>query len=193
MSEAAITLESLGFTPKELRERVIESIVDRLMERVYRDEDGEPAYGQSSLKKELEKATTERINAAVNTLADKHILPNVTAYLENLCLQETNKWGEAKAEKITFVEYLTKRAEAYMQEKVNYEGKSKEENGGYSWNGTQSRITHLVHQHLHYSIETAMKDALNVALGSVAKGIHETCRLKLNEIAATMKVSVATK
>jgi hypothetical protein len=193
MSEAAITLESLGFTQDELRERVVESVVDRLMQRVYFDEDGEPAYGQSGLKQELEKAVKARIDAAVNALADKHILPNVTAYLENMCLQQTNQWGEAKGEKLTFVEYLVKRAEYYMQEQVDSSGKSKAENDSYGWNGKQTRITHLIHQHLHYSIETAMKDALNVALGSVAKGIHETCRLKLNEIAATLRVGVATK
>ncbi len=91
---------------------------------------------------------------------------------------------------MTFIEYLIARAKSYMLEKVDYNGKSKDENSGFSWNGTQTRITHLIHKHLHYSIETAMKEALNVAVGSFANGIHETARLKLNEIAGQLRVDV---
>lgn len=187
-------IESLGFTKEELQERVIERIVDSVMTSHSYDPDADREFKiESQFVRELQKRITQQINDSINALAEKHVLPNVASYVENLTLQQTNSWGEKQGSPVTFIEYLTKRAEAYMQEKVNYEGKSKEENGAYSWSGTQTRITHLVEKHLHYSIESAMKDALKVATSEVAKGIHETARLKLNEIAAGMKVSVTTK
>lgn len=190
----AIDLESLGFTKEELQERAIARIVDAVMtDRVYDHDDDCEYERHSQFREDLKKRVKARIDEKVDELAQKFVLPNVSQYIETLTLQTTNQWGEKKAEPLTFVEYLVQRAEAYMTEKVSYDGKSKGESGGYSWTGTQTRITYLVHQHLHYSIETAMKDALKVATGAIAKGINETARLKLSEIAESLKVDVKTK
>src|SRR5690606_18153600 len=131
---------------------------------------------ESDFKRSLDSLVKERIDAKINELAERFILPDVATYIENLTLQETNKWGEKTGEPLTFIEYLTKRAEAYMQEQVNYEGKSKEEAGSYSWHGKQTRIAYLIHQHLHHSIERAMKDAMKIATSQIAQGIQETAR-----------------
>lgn len=190
----SIDLKSLGFTQEELQERVVERIVESVMtDRVYSPDDDREYDRHSQFREDLKKRVKARIDEKIDELAQKFVLPNVAEYIENLTLQQTNQWGEKKGQSITFVEYLVQRAEAYMQEKVDFQGRSKEEAGSYSFSGTQTRITHLVHQHLHYNIEKAMKDALNIATGEIARGLHETCRLKLNEIAAGMKVAVTTK
>lgn len=186
------SLEALGITADELTNRIVDKCVEQLMTDVNFDEDGDEWRGRSRLAEQLDKRIKQQINDTVNALAEKHVLPNVSAYVENLTLHATNKWGEKKGQTVTFIEYLTQRAEDYMQEKVNYEGKAKDEAGGYSWNGTQTRITHLVHQHLHYSIDSAMKSALQIATSGIAAGLQETCKTKLAEIAQKLKVEVKT-
>lgn len=189
----SIDFAALGFTQEELQQRVVDQICDTLLRQPHEDEDGRSFYGESAFKRDLDKAIKARIDQTINALAEKYVLPNVSKYIEEMTLQQTNSWGEKVGQTVTFIEYLTQRAQAYMQEQVNYEGKTKEDAGSYGWQGKQTRITYLIHQHLHYSIDTAMKDALKVATGEIAKGIHETARLKLNEIAADLKVSVSTK
>lgn len=188
-----IDLSALGFTQEELQKRVVDQICETLMHSERGDDEGNSWYGDSEFKRDLDKQIKARIEETINTLAEKHVLPKVSQYIEGLTLQQTTQWGEKRGEPVSFVEYLTKRAEDYMQEKVNYEGKGKNDTGSISWSGTQTRITYLIHQHLHYSIETAMKNALKVATGEIAKGIHETAKIKLNEISETLKVSVSTK
>jgi hypothetical protein len=188
-----IDLAALGFTKEELQDRVIDQIVQSVMYGRYADEDGDETFRDSRFKQQLEDRVQNRIDETINALAEKHILPNVSAYIENLTLQQTNQWGEKKGASITFVEYLIQRAQAYMQEEVNFQGKTRAEDSGYGWNKAQTRITYLINNHLHYSIETAMKSALGTATNEIAKGIHETTRIKLNEIAATMKIAVTTK
>lgn len=188
----SIDLTALGFTQEELQKRVVNQICDQLMRREYEDEDGPSYFGESELKRKLDAEIKERINATVEELAEKHILPNVGSYIENLTLQATNKWGEKTGSSLTFVEYLTQRAEAYMNEQVDFQGRDKA-SVDYSWKGTQTRLTHLVHHHLHYSIETAMKQALQIATSSIASGLQETVKLKLDQIAKDMKVTVSTK
>ena len=187
-----LDLEQLGFTKQELQERVIERLCQQALETYSLNEDGDenPWAADSQFSKRLTDSVREQIDKKITALAQAHVIPSVGELIEGMTLQSTNQWGEKTGAKLTFVEYLVSRAGAYMQEKVNSEGRSKEESGGYSWSGTQTRITHLINSYLHREIEKAMKGALAVAVGSVARGIHETARLKLNEIAASMKVSV---
>lgn len=188
-----LDLQSLGFTKEELQDRVVDQICQQVLNGTGWDEDGNEVSRQSEFSRQINEAVRKQISASIDALAQKHVLPNVAQYIENLCLQETTEWGEKKKEPVTFLQYLVARAEAYLQEKVDSNGKGKSEGDSYGWSGKQTRITHLVHQHLAFSIEKAMKDALSIATGEIAKGIHETARLKLNEIAVGLKVSVATK
>lgn len=188
----ALSFEDLGMTKEEMQERVIEQLCDQLLSSVVcDDEDGERSVN-SRFRAKLDTAIQQRIDDAINSMADKYVLPHVTANLEHYVIQTTNQWGEKRAEPVTFTEYLVQRADAYMSEKVNYEGKPKGTDS-YSWTGTQTRITHLVEKHLHYSIETAMKNALSVATSSIATGLAETCKTKLKEITDGLQVAVKFK
>ena len=186
----ALSLESLGFTAEELQQRVIDQIVDKVMPATvyYYDEDSK-TQRTSMIADQLNKAVRERIDEAVNAIADKHVLPNVTQYLEALTLHETNRWGEKKGASVTFVEYLTQRADAYMREEVNHSGKTKDEDS-YSWRASSTRVAYMINQHLQYSIETAMKQALQVANSSIANGLEEAVKIKLAEVVGGIKTTV---
>jgi predicted metal-dependent hydrolase len=189
---SAITLESLGFSQEELQERVVGRLCEQVLQSTGYDEDGDEYSVDSKLAKTLERRVKEHVDATINAMAEKHVLPNVSTYIENLTLQTTNRWGERQGKPVTFIEYLTQRAEAYMQEEVDFQGKPKGADS-YSWKGTQTRLTHMVHQHLHYSIESAMKDALQIANSAIATGIQETVKRKLAEVSAALKAEVKTK
>lgn len=188
-----LALEMFGFTREELQDRVVDQLCSQVMHGKIWNEDGEDLDADSTFARKLRESVEKQINTTIEALAAKHVLPNVAAYIENLTLQETTKWGEKKGEPLTFIQYLVQRAEAYMNEQVNYEGKSKGEADSYSWTGKQSRITHLIHKHLHYSIETAMKDALAIANTAFTRGIEETAKIKLAEMSTALKVAFEVK
>lgn len=172
-----MNLEELGITRDEILDRLIGRLQDDLIERY-----------------EIQDEIKKRINEVVQEIGEKHIVPIVREKVEGLVLQKTNAWGEGKGNPaMTFIEYLTDRAEKYLSEKVDFEGKSKDQSRGYSWNGAQSRVTHIVHQHLHYSIESAMKAAVKSVNTVLAEGLEETCRIKLAEITDSIRVQIKTK
>lgn len=186
----ALSLESLGFTAEELQQRVIDQIVEKLMTATVYDYDKDSEIQTTSrIADRLNEAVRERIDEAVNAIADKHVLPNVTQYLEALTIQETNRWGEKKGGSVTFIEYLTQRADAYMREEVNYSGKTKDEDS-YCWRASSTRVAYMINQHLQNSIETAMKQALQVANSSIAKGLEEAVKIKLAEVVGSIKTTV---
>lgn len=186
-----LNLESLGFTKEELQQRVVDQLCKEFTSTLSSDEDGEYPI-DSEFGNKLKAAVKCHIDDTIQNIAEVHIFPKVSEYIEKLTLQETNKWGERKGESLTFIEYMVQRAEAYMTEKVNYEGKSKGEGFG-SWTGTQSRLSHLIHKYLHYNIENAMQTALQDANSHIVKGLEGTIKIKLKEISDSLKVGLNLK
>jgi hypothetical protein len=113
--------------------------------------------------------------------------------LEALTLQETNRWGEKVGKPVTFIEYLVHRAHAYITEEVDHYGKSKAESNDHYWRGSQTRITHLIHQHLQYNIQTAMERVLKDANSQIATGIAEAVKIQLQQLLEKIKPAVVTK
>jgi hypothetical protein len=191
-ANATDALAALGISREEVLDRIVEQSVRSVLERNYFDEDGELAgAGSSALAQRMAALIKERIDAALAAVIEKNILPNAATYIENVTLQATNHWGEKTGKSVTFLEYLTQRAEAYLTEQVDSRGKTKEQES-YSWRGVQPRIAHLVHEHLHYSIEAAMKVALKNANEAIVGGLAEAVTQKLGEVAKALKVEVKT-
>jgi hypothetical protein len=189
---SGIDLAALGIKPEELQDRVIERICEKVLSGVTYDEDGDEVHVDSGFKRRLDQRITQHIDGAVQKLADTHVAPGIHQLVENLTLQQTNRWGEKTGKSKTFIEYLTERAEAYFEEPVNYEGKP---NGtdSYSWNKYTTRGAWLIERHIAHSIETAMKQALSNANSQIAGGIEKAIKHELSEILGKLQVKADVK
>lgn len=179
---AEITLESLGIEASEVRDRIIE----RCCERVLYDSDGELSFG---IEDKLRSEIASRIDESITDLGERHVLPGIKQYLEELKFVETNRYGEKKGEDQTLLEYLTARADAFITEPVDLRGKARAEES-YGWKANQSRISHMVHEHLQYSIKTAVAKALKDFNAKVANGLAETVKIQLADVLKRLKVDV---
>lgn len=186
----ATDLEALGFTREEIAERIVERITASILTSQSADEDGCGYSVPSEFKRDLDAAVKAKIDTQVKQIADQHIAPRVAELIDSVTLTKTNQWGEAKGEPVTFTEYLVERAEAYMTEPVSYDGKTKGECGGFSFNPRGTRIAYMIDKHLHYSIETAMKKALADANATIVKGLNETVKTALNNLTVNVKTEV---
>jgi len=184
-------LKSIGLTQEELQARVVASITDQILTTRFSDEDGYEDQRQSKFMDDLKKLAKDGIDAKVREIADNFVVPQISELVETISLQATNTWGEKTGEgPVTFIEYLIKRADDYMKEQVNYNGKTRAEDS-YSWTPKSTRIVHLVNSHLQFSIETAMKKALSDANKSIAGGLEAAVKMALQE--AQAKLQVTTK
>jgi len=182
-------LSELGLTQEKVQELFIQRLVNEFMEGLSVDDEGEGHHVPSEFSRKIEAAYLEAIKAKVSKIAEEHVIPKVSMMIENICLTETNKWGEQTGAKMTFTEYLVDRAEKWITEPVNYEGKPKGADS-FSWNAYGTRITHMIHQHLQFEIKTAVEKALKDFNSSIAKGIHETVKIQLKETLDKLKVNV---
>jgi len=171
------TAAALGLPIEEIRELIIDRAAREMIEDTH-----------INLHGQIERLVQEKVAAE----CEAAMQPMVENGIETLVMQETNRWGEATGKAVTFREYVVARAEAYLTEKVNFDGKSKGEDS-FSWKGTQTRLTHMVHQHLHYNINRAMESAMSSANNQLAAAIAETAKIKLEELAASLKVETKTR
>jgi antitoxin component of RelBE/YafQ-DinJ toxin-antitoxin module len=177
-----LNLEDIGLTQEELQKRVVEQIANTLCF----PEDG----SESDFNSEIQKAYRQQIVDGVKALAETVVAPRVSELLDKVTFQETNRWGESQKAAITLKEFLISRAEAWMTEKVDFNGRAKGEDTYGNWNGSQTRISHMIHEHLKYHIENSVKAALADINSKIAIGIQETVKLKLKETLDSLKVNV---
>ncbi len=173
-------LAALGLTETD----VLNSLCARMFDYYVNNDE---SY-KTEFERRMEMAVIQRVDEVLEAALTKHVLPKVDDMVDAICLQETNKWGEKRGSKLTFIEYLTQRVDAYIREEVDHNGKSKDQDV-YGWSKKSTRIAFLIHEHLQYSIERAMKDALGEVNSSVRKGLEESVKMAL----ANIRVNVETK
>lgn len=186
----SLNLEELGITHEDLTERVVEKLCDQLLNSYSFNEDGHASSRSSQFRQSLDTLVKTKIDEKVAALADAHILPIVSTYVENLCLAETNKWGEKKGTTFTFIEYMVARAETYLTEFVDRDGKGKDESGNYGWTKATSRISWMIHQHLHHNIKGAMELALKDVNSKITGGLENAVKIALADAREKLKVDV---
>ena len=188
-----ITLESLGLTKKAVEKKLLDVLARQIMNGTMCDEDGEEVQVDASFARRLQTHITKQVDETVAEIATRSVLPNVDKYIKELVLQKTNSWGEKKGKGVTFTEYLIQRAEAYMKEEVDYNGKPKNPRDSYSWSASGTRVALMIEKYLHHEIERAMTQAVANANVSIVGGLEKTVKLKLAEIQDKLKVTVETK
>ena len=184
MSEATVSKHTdVEFTigSAELREQVIERAADKLRESI---DTGD--YGH------LDRIVKEATDKAVSRYIEHVIVPRIEKEIGNITFQATNTWGEAHGKKFTFREYLIDRAEKWLEEKVDHNGKPKGTDS-YSWHPYQTRIAHMVHEHLHWSIKNSVEQMLKTANEKIVGGIQETIKMKLAEVQTALELKTTVK
>jgi hypothetical protein len=185
MSES--TTLDVGMTQEALADKVIRRAANRLARSLMTSD---------RLMEPLRSVLTKTIDEEAHRIADEEIRPWAAGQIEAVVMQRTNEWGEKKGEPLSFRQYLVERAEAYLSERVNYEGQSEAQarasGRSYDFRATSTRAAWMVDKHLHYEIERAMKDALATANSSIANGIQEAVKLKLAELGSALKVKIET-
>ena len=185
------TLEALGISKEELADRIINQAVDALLRTIdFMDEDGEAVMVETGLARRIEKLAVARIDAKVEELAAQQLMPRIDTMIDTLVIQQTTQWGEKRGKSMSVLEYIIERAEAFMVEPVDLNGRSKAEGDSYNWRQHSTRIAHAINTHLQFEIERAMKESLAVANTTMAKGLHEACRVAINEAAAKFAIVV---
>jgi hypothetical protein len=173
---------ALGITKEDLQKQIIDKAVSELL-------GGEVDF-DALFREAIDTRAREIVEQATNSIAKEVIEPKVVGLIEGLTFQETNSWGEPKKPAKTWREMLIERAENWLSEKVNYNGKAKGEEWGWSWSPNTTRIAYMVDKHLQYEIKSAMEKALAEVNSQIAGGIAGAVKTSLAQVLTKLKVEV---
>jgi hypothetical protein len=183
-------IEDLGLSKDKIQQLIIDQAVNELLYSKTFDEHGDGFEVSSDLSNQINKIIKERIDQRIDEIGDQIVLPNVSNAIENIVLQETTSWGEKKGKPMSFTEYLVQRADAYMNEPVSHDGKTKAQSSGYNWKASTTRLSYMIDSHLQYSISSAMKKILQDANNSLANSLKDAVRIQLDKLVKQITVKV---
>ena len=185
------TLTALGINKEDLFERVVEQTVSFLLSTSGFDSESEQEVSYATkFKREIEKRIQKAVDDKIAALAEVHLIPRVGELIESANLQKTNSYGEAKGAPMSFIEYIASRADAYMSENVDINGKSKEEGDSYNWRSVGPRLTVLMRGYIRETLEAHAKNAISDVNKVLAKGMEKAATDAIHAAAAAVKVSV---
>lgn len=186
------TLEALGVSPEELGNRIVDQAVSTLLysSGFNPDTEEETSY-ESRFKREIEKRIQQAVDQKIAALAEQHLIPRVGEMIEQADMRRTNNYGEPTSPPMTFKEYIASRAEAYMSEDVNFNGKSKSEEGdSYNWRKCGPRLMVLMQIYIRDTLEKHAKEAVNDVNKVIAKNIHEAAKQAITAAAENLTVKI---
>lgn len=189
-----ITLESLGLSVEQMQDRLVEAMIDRFLTSNVSDEDGEPVAIVSKFQTSIREAILTRVDESVERLIAPALDGSITSYIDNYKIQSTNGYGEPKREPETITEYIIRRANEYLTEGVNFEGKSKKEysssgRDSYGYKDATTRVAFLIDKRLNDEIAKAMQEALKTANEAITGGLKSAVAFELNKINAKLKAA----
>lgn len=186
-------LESLGITAEDLTNRIVDKAVDDLLNSTGYDPEGDSEIRYASrFQKEISARVQKAVDQKIGDLAAEHLIPRVGEMIENANMQKTNQYGENKGPQMTFKEYIASRAEVYMSEDVDFNGKSKTESGdSYQWRNCGPRLTVLMRMYIHDTLEKSAKAAVTDVNTVIAKNIAKAAQDAIAAATSALKVSVA--
>jgi hypothetical protein len=191
------TLEALGVSAETLGERIVEQAVESLLNTTgfNPDTEEERSY-ESRFKKEISARVQKAVDEKIAALAAIHLVPRVGEMIEQADMRITNRFGEATSAPLTFKEYIAHRAEVYMSEEVDGNGKSKAEleahnESTYNWRSNGPRLTVLMRLYIRETLEKAAKEALNDVNQAIVKSVSKAAQDAIAKAAVAIKVSVS--
>lgn len=191
------TLKALGISPEELGQRIVDQAVEVLLSSTGFDPDTEEETRyESRFKREIEARIQKAVDQKIAALAAEHVLPRVGELIEAADMRRTNGYGEPKGPSMTFKEYIAHRAEQYMTEDVDHNGKSKADlearnESTYNWHVCGPRLTVLMRRYIRDTLERHATAALTDVNKVIAKNIEQAAKDAIAAASASLKVSVA--
>ena len=185
-----LTFEQLGITPEDIADRAASKIAATMLAKVvpdFDDETGDEIETEqpTAFQEMIRKRVVRKIEQAVDTVAEQAVGADLAARLDAMTFPQTNRYGEPKADPLTLREVIVRRADTFLVELVDHEGRSRD---GY---GTkQTRVTWLIDKHLQYTIDNALTGALKNANEQIVEGIAATVKIRLADIATKLKGTV---
>ena len=186
-----IDFEAIGLTKKEVQDRLIETLADRMLKAKGWDNDGYEISLPSTLRHQLDELITKRMDRAVQAAFDATVPSTIDEFVASYKIKQTNEYGEAKGRELSFVEFITERVQGYLLEPVDYQGVSEREakakgNSWYQRDKTNNRITHMLNSRLEAAINEGIEKAFKDTKSLLAGGIEAAVLTHLKQFGETL-------
>jgi hypothetical protein len=184
------TLETLGISQEDLRQRLVRRLAEELLASEGYDEwNTEPtdatlaARVPRQLTDGLRKSVKDAIAAEIARLGDAYAKPLVWQIME-AGIQPTNQYGEPKGDRMTVTELIADAARQYMETRVDRDGKVS------SYRGGMIRLDWVVNEAVRKHVASKIEESIQDPKSTLAEALTDAVRRVLATFLADAKVSI---
>lgn len=182
-----LKLADIGLNQDELKQQVIDRIVDQVLYTTRHDEFGDDYLCESKLKMDLEGILKQRVDERIEEVFGDSITELITKMLTSIVFTKTNEWGEKNGESWTLKEYLAKRCTDYLQDRVNPRTGKK---AAVHDRNTISRFDQLLEEKISDSLDYAAKNAVKQVVANLGDTVAGHVKRQVVEAASQVKVEL---
>lgn len=197
----ATVLAALGITPEAVLVIAVEKVVAEVMAAHFPyDGADEHTARHSTFEAQLSRRVHARLDAAINAKVAEVIGPWARGHVATMILNQTNAFGEQNGPQITLTEYIAKRADEFIHEKVDHQGNSQQEvkrnpnYSEYSRNDSSSfktpRIVHVINAQVGDLIRDDVKKGVGEVIGKFGKEFTASIRAALAGVFERVSIEV---
>jgi hypothetical protein len=121
--QMALTAEDIGLSQDEVQSRVVEAIADQIVTTASCDDEGNVHKRRASFVTRMENTVESVIRQRAEKLIDSQLEAVIDKILSS-GFQPVDSYGEPKGEKTTLRDMIKKKAEAFLSERVDKNGKT---------------------------------------------------------------------
>lgn len=163
-----INLAELGINAEKIQEAVVQEITERILT-------GERGWDESKFRREMDEQMKKAVQSGIEKVIAAVLQGEITAQIENLKFDQTNRYGEKKGDQLTLREWITNHIATYLNEDVNEKGLSNKEDS-YSWKSAGKRAMVLfkstMREEIQLSINAMWREGNKPLLDAVQDAVN---------------------
>ena len=183
-----MNIDQLGISQETLVNMVVDKIASSILDSRIEGDDF-----SSHVELQFEKRVGEQVKKAIEQGIEKVIGQTTQDAIENAVrtmvdsttFTETSRYGEPKKPPITWREMLVSKAEHYLSEPVDSDGKPKGQ-GGYDSRYDATRAAWLIYRYMGKELHDAAAKMLANANAQIVGGMKKAIEQKLSEITVSL-------
>jgi len=179
MSKEALL--SLGFTEKEIEDRLFDRLYDDLFHEKYFDE----SFDSYQCKDTLFSKFKKHFDTKTEGLLNEHIGKFFELGFEKIINEKfylTNNYGEKKGDALTLREYIIAKVDKILKEPTDSSGRIKGERDFYASSSNKTFAEYLADSLILKEAKQTIKDIYSKLAKEIGVSLYDSSKLNINEV-----------
>jgi len=181
-------LKELGFTQEELQQKVVETIVHDLMKQKNYDYDEDCAcLGDSAFSRKLSSMMDDKIEESMRAMFEQKASGEIKVMIDEFIINHTDKCGEKINESESLSQFIVKKAESILNERVKFNGVKSD---SYNSRDTTTRLEYMFNKAFDGKVSKLIDESVDHIKQTIENSLEESIQQRISTAFTKMRANL---